>query len=735
MFESDSKTVINEGRKNTFEGKIPEAGLRDQIPKKLAKKLAKTNLADQITQMWNTGNSNRAEWLDTQEKLVQEFEEFITPIYQGAYSWSSTMHLPITYTICRTFHSRMLATLMNFDPPFTVTARKEANTDRDQLVQDLMRYVVKDMANDNKGIDEVLDRWVWSWVTSGRGILKYRWEKKFARFMDVVEVQVPGPVTFVKNEQGQDMAVPTTKMEEQEKEVIVTSFDGPQVELCHLEDVLIVGGDGDPDMADAVIHQQYMTQGELWQLADQGIFDSDAVELVIKGGPDKKSADQTGAIKQTRAETNQMGMLDSTEELDRYRVLEAYIKKDVDGSGIPSDLIVWVGASSRQQLRATYLHRMSKSGKRPFACIDFHRRTATQHPVGLVELVYSLQKEMDTIHNMRVDFGLLSTLPFGFYRASSSMAQERIPIEPGALIPCDNPQADVYFPNLGNRTSFGFQEEQSLYAYIERMTSISDMSLGVIGSQGSTRTATGARITANENNSNLDIYLKRMNRGFKKLLHGLFEMMQDRINKGLQFRILGDDGNNYWGVVQSKEEIAGMYDFEIEGSSAASNRSVQMDIASQIYQATGNMLDIQLGIVTPAERFEAVKNYYQAMGIKNWCRFVRKPDGATHKYTPEEYANRVLTGTAPKLTPDQDVEGIIAYIQHIFDTDELLGQFKEEQALALHKAQKEAQNMADAIRSQQAQNANSAQQTQNSAMSMANNNPAQATPGTPGAMV
>lgn len=719
-------------RKNTFVGEIPEAPLRDQIPKKLAKKLEELNVAQAVVEMWNLGNANRVEWLDNQEKLIKEFEEFIAPIYQGAYAWSSTMHLPVTYTLCRTFHSRMLAALLNFDPPFTVAARSEAQSDRAPLIQDFMRYMIKDYANEYKGIDEVLDRWVWNWVTSGRGILKYRWDRKYSRFVDVVQVPRPGPIQFAPGPDGQDVAIPTQVMVDEEQEVVIPCFIGPKVEICMPEDVLVIGGDGDVDAADAVIEQLFLTQGDLWQLVDQKIFDKEAVDLIISGGPDLKSSDTTGIIKQARMETNQQGSLNSPEEEDRYRILEAYIKRDVDGSGIPSDLIVWVGAKSRAQLRATYLRRMSKSGKRPYATIDFHRRTSTQNPVGLVELVYSLQKEMDTIHNMRVDFGLLSTLPFGFYRANSSMAQEKIPLEPGAMIPIDNPQADVFFPNLGNRTSFGFQEEQALYSYVERMTSVSDLSLGVLGAQGSSRTATGARITASENNSNLDVYMKRLNRGFKKLLHGIFELLQDRVEPGLQFRVIGEDGDAYWSTVKSRDEIAGSYDFELEGSSAASNRGIQLDTASQVYQATQNVLDIQLGLITPAERFEAIKNYYQALGVKSWSKFVRKPDGAIHRYTPEEAVNRVLAGRPVKLDPTQDLQGIIEYIEHIKEHDELLGQFKEDAAIQMHNFQLQAASMLQATQEAASANRNASQMQTNAAMSQSQANTGMAAPGTPG---
>ena len=285
------------------------------------------------------------------------------------------------------------------------------------------------------------------------------------------------------------------------------------------------------------------------------------------------------------------------------------------------------------------------------------------------------------------------------------------------MIPLDNPQSDVYFPNLGNRTSFGMQEEQALYSMIERMTSVSDLSLGVLGAQGAARTATGARVVANESNTNLDIYLKRLNRGFKKLLHGMFELVQEKMPDGLQFRLIGDDGNSYWANVQSRAEIVGMYDFELEGSSANSNKQVQMDTAQQIYQMTGSPLDIQLGIISPQERYEAIKNLLQAMGVKNYSKFIRKPQNASRMFTPEEIANRVLAGVDVLLGPEQDLEGFVAYVQHIIDHDELLGQFDQKQTIALAAKQKEAAQMLQALQQAAAQQANAMQMQRNAAMS------------------
>jgi hypothetical protein len=713
---SNDHEVVTEGRKNTMEGEIPKASLRDQIPKKLLRKLNDMEVGQLVAELWHVGNSNRQEWLHVQNKLLQEFEEFMAPIYSAPYAWSSTLHLPVSYTICRTFHSRMNSALLSMDPPFTVVARKEANSDRAPLVQEVMRYAFKDWANCYKGVEEPIDSWIWRWVTSGRGIVKYGWEERFSRFMDVVEVSKPGPPQHDVDAEGNPITIPTVRKVEEERERVIPIFQGPSVSPIQVEDLLMIGGDGDVDVADAVIEQQFLTASDLWTFVDRDIFDRDAVEAVIAGGPDNKAADQTGLIKQERSTINREGSLDVTHDLDRYRVLEAYIRKDIDGSGINSDLVVWVAANTRKILRATYLHRISKSGRRPYALIDFHRRTDTSMPIGLVELTYTLAKEIDTQHNMRVDFGLLSTLPFGFYRASSSMQAEQMPLEPGALIPLDNPQSDVYFPNLGNRTAFGFQEEQSLYSFIERMTSVSDLSLGVLGSQGAARTASGARIVANESNTNLDIYLRRLNRGFKKLLRGLFEMIQDRIPPGFEFRLLGDDGQQYFAMIHDRAELAGMYDFELEGSSASSNKQIQVDNAQQLYQVTQNPLDLQLGLITPIERFEAIRAYLQALGIKNWSKFLRKP-AASRLYTPEEVANRVLAGQPMQLDPTQDLQGIISYIEYLFEHDDLLGQFTQEQAVALERKRMEAAQLMEAMQAAAAQQANAQQMQMNAAMS------------------
>jgi hypothetical protein len=369
---------------------------------------------------------------------------------------------------------------------------------------------------------------------------------------------------------------------------------------------------------------------------------------------------------------------------------------------------------TREVLRATYLYRVSRNGKRPYFKIDFHLRDGATYGVGIVELLYSLQKEMDAIHNIKLDVGIMASQPFGFYRPTSSMTEERLPIEPGALIPLDNPQTDVYFPNLGNRTAFGFQEEQALMGYVERLMSVNDIMFGNMGQQGAARTARGVGALQMETNSNLDVLIRRMHRGWKQYLTYTLELLQQKVEPGFVFRLTGEDGQDSWKQIMDLKSIEGSFDILLEPSSAHSNKSIQYDMAQQLYQMTSNPLDLQLGIITPVERFEAIKNLLKTMGVKDYARYIRKPKGQP-AWSPEDLANMVLSGVPVNLDPTMDLQGFIEYVAAIEADDHLLGQFNEQQAVALVKKQREAQALLEQLQAAQAQQVNLAQQQANAA--------------------
>jgi hypothetical protein len=689
-----------------------QESLREQIPKELLKTLKELNIGQAVVEHWNQGNSQRAAWLERQKKLEKEVDEFLDPIYEAPMSWSSTLHYPVILTIGKAYHARMYSAITAVEPAFTVRARREATVEQAVGVQQLMGYTTKDWMNYYEGIDEELDQWCWNWIFTGSAILKARWDKQFVKFKDVQERVEIRRTTQMNPETGLDDIVEIPEVIEEEVDVIKKTFDGPCAHTIPAENLVLIGS-YDPQKADAVIERSFFTASDILTLVDRKVFDEAASKIVLAAGRDYEGSDASDGIKHDQVQRAGESTLEPENEKDKYELLEAYIKVSVDRTGIDTDVLVIVHKRTREILRATYLYRIMDTGERPYFKADFHRRKNAIYGSGFPEILYSLAKEIDAVRNMRMDFGLLSTLPFGYYRATSSMSQESIPLEPGQLIPLDDPQSDVFFPNLGNRTVFGFQEEQAIYTMIERYTGTSDLMLGIIGDQGVTRTATGARALVGESNANLNIFLRRIQRPLRQFYKYILAMLQKKLPEGFAYRVLGEDGKDVFMQIPDRTAIAGAYDFELDPNSSNSNPQIQLEIASQIYQLTANPLDLQLGIISPLERYESIKNFMQAMGVKDYSRFVRKPAEIGRMFTPAEIVNRVLSGMDVPLTPDMDIQGFLAYAEEIFSRDEILGQFSEQDTIALVSKIQEAQAMLEALQAQQSQVANQAQQQAN----------------------
>jgi len=718
--DSDSKqlnTILNEGRKNILPDSVKEPMI-EQPDKKLLRKLRDLNFGQDVMSLWRQGNAHRSEWLLRQEAFLDEYDEFINPIYSRPTEWASSTHLPIALTVAKTYHARFYAALMGDDMPLTVNARKSANVDRETVVQDLMQYGIRDWANDYAGIEDEVDKALWTWVTRGVMILKNGWERRYSQFRDVVQVEKP-KLAVIPGPDGEKIAVETTELVDEEQDVTLSEFDGPTVRNVQPEDLIMIGSD-DPDKADAVIESLYMTASELYTMVDRGLFDKNAVETIIKGSGDYRNNQIQDGIKLKQADKAGMASTaDTSSELTRYHILECYCKKDVYGSGINSELVTWTHDGSGELLRATYLHRVNaKTKRRPYAKVDFYKRAGQIYGIGLIELIYNITKEIDALNNMAVDFGLISSMPFGYIRASASTGNVAIPIEPGALVPLDNPSQDVFFPNLGNKGGWASGQINFLYSIIERLTGLNDITYGSMSSQGAARTASGVRALVGESNTNLDIFLRRLNRGMKKVYKQMLALIQEKMPPGLEFRITGDDGAGYFRQVRTRDEIAGTYDFSLEPNSSASNPQIKMQNAQQVYQMTSNVLDIQLGIITPLQRYESVKSLLTSMGIRDFAKYIQKPPQQQRIFSPEEMANRVLAGYPVQLSPMDDLAGFITLANYIIDNDQLLGQYNQEQALMLEAKRQEAVKLMQALEAMKANTAVADQMRSNASNSM-----------------
>lgn len=712
---SDDKKVL-EGRRNKL-GADARITLRDQVVKKLFNRLEDEKVGLHVREAWNLETSRIAELLKRQEIYLRDLDEHLPADAEQPFSGSSNLHIPMPFIVSKTYQARFMQALWSVDPPFTVRARREDGVDKENLIEGFMRFVVYSWANCYRGVEEEVETWIKQWIDTGTGILKVRWDVQWAKFLDTEEQAVPAPPKVIQTETGESILVPQMDVREVEVDRKEKKFSGPMVETVPLEDFRMVGGRGDPDLADMVMHRSFMTASQLWTGVDLGYFDADNVEEVIRSGEDRQSAALGRSIDTIRAEHAGKASVDTETDLDRYEIIEAYLRRDVDNSGINSDIVVWVHGDTGRILRATYLHRIDPQGARPFAVIHFHKKMNEEYGTGLLETLHPLSVELDAMHNMRIDNGIITNMPVGFYRPSSGLDPETIQMEPGQLIPLDNPQADVYFPPRPNATSFGAQEEAAIQSYVERLTGVSDLSLGVMsGQQGATRTASGVRALLGESNSNLDLHLRRLMRGWKKALHLLYTQVAVRGDQQMIFRVTGEDGKEIFHRITRDRDLVAV-DFELNANSANSNKSVQIETSQQLMQLTMNPINIQLGISGPNEIYNAQKAYLSSLGIKNPHSFIKRPASYMINLTPEEEMNRVIRGQDVPVALNADHEGFIAFVQTLLKSQEKMQLIDEQAILALISQVRKHEEAMNALRQQQAQAAVQQQMMANAALS------------------
>jgi len=120
----------------------------------------------------------------------------------------------------------------------------------------------------------------------------------------------------------------------------------------------------------------------MWSLVDQKVFREEHVNRAIDLEKIVEWCDQTDLL--SRGRLSSWNAISCKEhEINRFRVIEAYLKVDLDGSGITSDVIAWISRNfSVKVLRATYLRRVSPTGMLPYFVIQFHLRHGKNMELG-----------------------------------------------------------------------------------------------------------------------------------------------------------------------------------------------------------------------------------------------------------------------------------------------------------------------------------------------------------------
>lgn len=219
----------------------------------------------------------------------------------------------------------------------------------------------------------------------------------------------------------------------------VTKYDGVMIYPVSREDWIQSSDAIYPEDAFLCGFRKYLRPSQFQSRMNRGKYP----ELSEQDGNAVLTGGRLDDTKISRAEDQYKLIQDNLEE--QIDLWQLYVKYDVDGDGEEDDIIVLWNDTCKKILKCIYTPYFY--GERPFVKFIASPVEYSADGEGTCEILESVQNEVDTLHNQRIDRGNQLNAPVWLRRIGNVKGD--IPFHPGAVVDCDNPNEDVK-PLLGH---------------------------------------------------------------------------------------------------------------------------------------------------------------------------------------------------------------------------------------------------------------------------------------------
>lgn len=436
-------------------------------------------------------------------------------------------------------------------------------------------------------------------------------------------------------------------------------FEKPLVERIAIEDVLMPYDAKNSDDYD-MIHRLYYNYNDINDFFQRGHLIN--VDKSLKSDSDEK-LDKTSGGEKAKQEAEGTTEHDKKPEENPIECLEAYVEYPINDR--LTECVFFVARSRRRYLSGKPLVAISRIEQRPIYVAPLIARTGRLRGKSMAMVVAPLHKEMDAIHNQRIQAGTIAIAPPGFYRPASGFKPKRTQYGPGWLVPLDDPSKDIFFPQFaGDLLRVSFQEESLVLGHIERLTSVSSYMLGKESEVVKSRaTATGTLALIGQAEQRFTTLAKGVQDAIAEILVRVLRQYQQKMPPGLATRILGKDGEQLFPENITPEDIAGEYDCYLELDFAASNRTLEKQTAVIMYQ----QLSLSPMVLRdPALLWELTAEYVRAMGHgKNVERYIGNKPPSLEAYNADADIEFTEMNEGKRVDPKPNENAMSMLISHI----------------------------------------------------------------------
>ena len=485
--------------------------------------------------------------------LVDNWKKFhrmyhgILPEKNTPWVGASNLHIPITQIVVDTITSTIANSILGNSPIVTVRPYPELGVDVEEAARKLEFFLNYAIREEIRGFRQVFTQWVRQAVLYGTAILKVVWSAE------------------TRNIKVRDF------LEGGKKLITVKTYDAPRLCVVDLENFIIPSFARDIQDAPFVAERIFVPLQVLKQREKEGFY-SGIDELVTMmyqpSEVERQGADELG-VKYPQL----------IEGIDIYDYWGGY---DLDGDGYEEEYHIVMAADQPKILRIEeppYYH-----GKRPYVRYNFLREPNQFYGIGIGQMIQHLQEEINAIHNQRMDnVNLIINKVFKYRPNEYFEDPDDIIFAPGSKIPV-NEMDDIMPLVTGDVPVSSYNEEQIVRDYIERLTGVTDFSLGRIPSTARRTPATLGIAVIAEGNKKLQERLILLQESLEEVLDMIQWLYYQFIPQEKVFKAPGASVL----MTITPEDLRHQYRFDITGADVTTSKEIRFQQSLQMYALLSN---------------------------------------------------------------------------------------------------------------------------------------------------
>ena len=650
--------------------------------------------------------SDRSEWMENQLRRYAKYKG-----WQETKSWqfedASNANIPIIMYTCQRVEDSLCNAVISQRPIMQAKAMQRVNAPREKRVDHLLDHEFFVQANAERLLSDAIH----NFVVDGTVHVMIPWVRgeRTVRLFD----RAPGPphgtdlLAYLYGHfitlYGESTTIASRKdhhfvLDSPEGKVEVQVYEGAdgdleiveqrELRIDHLglsvedlEDIVVPSNctnpqpptESNPRGAHHVVRLCTASLDTIRVRQKQDIYDlltKDDVDTIATW-TDQLGTDETSQPKEQKDDMEGVETQTPLATHGTVRVLEVYDRWDVDGDGLEEDVVFHIvcngGMSDGRLARARYLTEIIPPGpqgaRRPIEKFNLFPDTNRYYCPSMPEQVEGMSDLMNMFFNFGADAGVLSNMPFFFYRAASGLKPEIMKLNPGEGYPLDDPKADVYFPQLPNaQGTWVFNIIAMCNQFLEKLSMQSQLSFGGVpqGKSAALRTTDNMQAVLQQGDVRIERVLRRLFEGLSCVWDQGLALCQRYLPPSTEYRIMGvPTKDEAFDTIEDRKEIAGQFTFQWRATMTNTNPMMQQQTALSLVQILSSPFLLQMGIVGPEEVYRAIRRYVETLEEANSDQYLKRPAGVSSapKITAEQAISMLLNSRPPsEVNPVEPID-------------------------------------------------------------------------------